>query len=193
MNWRNSVFQLTSKKSAALDIHPSAPIRKVTPEQVHLCPVEWNPDKDSHRKACSWRDCGQQTFLVTSCWVSHLQSLSEDRHPAEKQTPANTFSSPTVLPGNHSTGPGIRSGVNCPIHVCKSKGSPLLCVEKGSTLHCWSGLASRFCPNIEKSSPYPCWAPLGCPDCSCHPQMYSKICPSDPVQETNFYRTFTPN
>ena len=35
--------------------------------------------------------------------------------------------------------------------------------------------------------------PLGSPHCSCHPTMYSKIGPSDPLQETNFYRTFTPN
>ena len=103
------------------------------------------------------------------------------------------FCSPTVLPGNHSTGPRICSGVYCPIHVCKSQGSPLLCVEKGGTLHCWSGLAGRCCPTIEKSSPYPYWTPLGSPDCSCHPQMYSKISPSGPLQETNFHRSFTPN
>ena len=28
---------------------------------------------------------------------------------------------------------------------------------------------------------------------ACHPQMYSKISPSDPLQETNFHRSFTPN
>ena len=149
-------FPINIEKSAALYIHPSAPIRKVTPS-TSTPPVLLNlsPDKDGHRNACSWRDRGQRTFLVTSCWVSHLQILSEDRHPPEKQTPANTFCSPTVLPGNHSTGPRIRCGVNCPIHVCKSQGSPLLCLEKGGTLHCWSGLASRWCPKIEKSSPYP--------------------------------------
>ena len=94
-------------------------------------------------------------MLSQSC--THLQSLSEARHPPEKQTPANTFCSPTVLIGNHSTGPKIPSGVNCPIHVCKSHVSPLLCVKKGGTLHCLSGLASWRCPNIEKSSPYPYW------------------------------------
>ena len=147
--------------------------RKAIIYQVHLPSYLRNSRSDWNASpGCC---CGQSTLLVIPIQLCHIESWPKDRHSLKKHTTAFAFRSPSFLPGSHSTGPWVCSYSNATFHVHFFAWSPLFCVEAGSALCRWGGLASRSCPHFEKPSFNVNRTSLGTPVCCCHAKMCSKI------------------